>query len=317
MAHNNNRTRNANSSRIRKDSNKKTFVKKEFKQNIKTEKEQNLLIEEEKERSKKEFFAKPKVQKNVPTTRKSPIVVKSDENTIRLNKYIANSGVCSRREADEHIKNGLVTINGKVVTDMGTKVSYDDIVKFNNKQLNPEKKIYILLNKPKDYVTTLEDKHAAKTVMDLIEGACTERVYPVGRLDKNTTGVLLLTNDGDLTKKLTHPSYKKKKIYHVFLDKNLKKNDFDLLAEGFELEDGFICADTIQYIDLADKTQVGVEIHSGKNRIVRRMFEHLGYDVVKLDRVYFAGLTKKNLSRGKWRFLTEKEVGVLKMGAYN
>ena len=315
MQKNNNRSRNASSSRPKTDTRKKTFVKREAKPI--SDKEQKLLIEEEKERSKKEFFAKPKVQKPTPTTRKSPKVVKSDDNTIRLNKYIANSGVCSRRDADEHIKNGLVTINGKVVTDMGTKVSYDDVVKYSNKQLNPEKKVYILLNKPKDYVTTLEDKHAAKTVMDLIEGACTERVYPVGRLDKNTTGVLLLTNDGDLTKKLTHPSYKKKKIYHVFLDKNVKKNDFDLLAEGFELEDGFICADTIQYIDLADKTQVGVEIHSGKNRIVRRMFEHLGYDVVKLDRVYFAGLTKKNLPRGKWRFLTEKEVGVLKMGAYN
>ncbi|OFY21691.1 MAG: pseudouridine synthase [Bacteroidetes bacterium GWF2_33_38] len=235
---------------------------------------------------------------------------------MRLNKYIANSGICSRREADEYIKSGAVTINGVVVKDMGIKVHRSDNVQFEGKHLNPERKVYILLNKPKDYVTTLEDKHAEKTVLDLIKGACSERVYPVGRLDKNTTGVLLLTNDGELTKYLTHPSHNKKKIYHVHLDIPFNMNDFDKLLQGIELEDGFIKADELQYVDPADKSQVGVEIHSGRNRVVRRIFEHFGYTVKKLDRVVFSGLTKYNLPRGKWRFLTDKEINMLKMGAF-
>lgn len=256
---------------------------------------------------------KPKFSKNSNNSKKKTLNLNEP---VRLNKYIANSGVCSRREADEYIKTGAVTINDEVVTDMGVKVQPNDVVRFNGERLNPEQKVYLLLNKPKDFVTTLEDKHADKTVMDLIKGACSERVYPVGRLDKNTTGVLLLTNDGDLAKRLTHPKYNKKKIYHVHLDTNFIKNDFEKLINGVELEDGFIKADDLQYVDAADKKQVGIEIHSGKNRIVRRIFEHLGYKVKKLDRVYFAGLTKFNLPRGKWRFLSEKEIKMLKMGAF-
>jgi 23S rRNA pseudouridine2605 synthase len=235
---------------------------------------------------------------------------------IRLNRFIANSGVCSRRDADEHIKNGLVTVNGKQVTDLGTKVSYDDDVRFKNKKLSSEKKVYILMNKPKDYVTTVDDPHAEHTVLDLIGDACPERVYPVGRLDKATTGVLLLTNDGDLTGKLTHPKYKRKKIYHVFLDKPVTKNDLFKLAEGVELDGTTIVADAVSYADTEDKSQIGIELHSGQNRVIRRMFETLGYRVKKLDRVYFAGLTKKNLQRGKWRFLSDKEVSMLKRGIF-
>lgn len=238
------------------------------------------------------------------------------DNKIRLNRFIANAGICSRREADKYIEAGVVTVNGKVVTELGTKVSISDLVKFNDKTIRAEKPVYILLNKPKDFVTTVEDPHADKTVMDLIKNACKERVYPVGRLDKNTTGVLLLTNDGELASKLTHPKYVRSKIYHVFLDKNLKSADFDQILKGIELEDGLIFADSLSYVDKEDHKQVGVEIHSGRNRIVRRIFEHLGYKVRRLDRVYFAGLTKKGLQRGKWRFLTEKEVNMLKMGAY-
>jgi 23S rRNA pseudouridine2605 synthase len=235
---------------------------------------------------------------------------------VRLNKYIANTGVCSRREADEYIKLGLVSVNGKVVTEMGTKISVHDEVKYNDVRLKREKNIYLILNKPKDYVTTVEDPHAEKTVMELIKGACKERVYPVGRLDRNTTGILLFTNDGDLTKKLTHPKYNKKKIYHAFLDKNLKNEDIRQITEGIELEDGFIKVDAINYVDPVDKKQVGIEIHSGRNRIIRRIFEHLGYRMVKLDRVFFAGLTKKGLKRGQWRFLTDQEIASLKMGNY-
>lgn len=230
---------------------------------------------------------------------------------VRLNKFIANSGVCSRREADEYIAAGLVTVNGEVVTELGTKVNIEDDVRFNGERLKGEKKVYIMLNKPKDFVTTTSDPHADKNVMDLIsKDLCPQRIFPVGRLDKSTTGILLLTNDGNLTELLTHPSYGKKKIYEVTLDKNVKQPDFEALLEGFELEDGFIAADAAAYG--AEKNIVGVEIHSGKNRIVRRMFEHLGYNVKKLDRVYFAGLTKKNLKRGQWRFLTDAEVGMLK-----
>jgi len=235
---------------------------------------------------------------------------------IRLNRYIANSGACSRRDADEHIKNGLITVNGKLVTDLGTKVTWDDDVRLRNKRLSAEKKVYILMNKPKDYVTTVEDPHAEHTVLELIGDDCRERVYPVGRLDKATTGVLLLTNDGELTGKLTHPKYKRKKIYHVFLDHPLIKNDLFKLTEGIELDGEIIAADAVAYADTEDKSQIGIELHSGQNRVIRRMFETIGYKVKKLDRVYFAGLTKKNLKRGKWRFLTDKEVSMLKRGIF-
>ena len=235
---------------------------------------------------------------------------------IRLNKFLANAGVCSRREADEFIQAGVVTVNGLVVTELGTKVLRTDEVKFHDAPVTPEKKVYVLLNKPKDYVTTSDDPQQRKTVMELVKGACPERIYPVGRLDRNTTGVLLLTNDGDLASKLTHPKFLKKKIYHVYLDKNVTAHDMQQIAEGITLEDGDIKADDIQYADAVDKKQVGIEIHSGKNRIVRRIFESLGYKVTKLDRVQFAGLTKKNLRRGDWRYLTEEEVDRLRMGAY-
>ncbi len=235
---------------------------------------------------------------------------------IRLNKYIANSGLCSRREADEFIKQGLVTVNSKVVSELGTKVSEKDVIKFKGKLLMKERKVYVLLNKPKDYITTAGDPYAKKIVFDLLKYACKERIYPVGRLDRMTTGVLLLTNDGDLTKKLTHPKFNKKKIYHISLDKNLKRTDMVKISEGIDLEDGFISADAIAYVDPNDKKQVGLEIHSGRNRIIRRVFEYLGYRIEKLDRVYFAGLTKKGLQRGKWRYLTEKEIVMLKTGRY-
>jgi 23S rRNA pseudouridine2605 synthase len=235
---------------------------------------------------------------------------------IRLNRFIANSGLCSRRDADEHIKNGLVTVNGKLVTDMGTKVTYDDNVQFKNKKLSSEKKIYIIMNKPKDYVATVEDPHAEHTVLDLLGRDFPNRVYPVGRLDKATTGVLLLTNDGDLAAKLTHPKYKRKKIYHVFLDKPVTRNDLFKLTEGIEIDDTTVIADAVSYADDTDRSQIGIELHSGLNRVIRRMFESLGYRVKKLDRVYFAGLTKKNIKRGKWRFLTEKEVSILKRGIF-
>ena len=235
---------------------------------------------------------------------------------LRLNKFLANAGVCSRREADEFIQAGVVTVNGEVVTELGTKVLRTDEVRFHDQPVTIEKKVYVLLNKPKDYVTTSDDPQQRKTVMDLVKNACPERIYPVGRLDRNTTGVLLLTNDGDLASKLTHPKYLKKKIYHVFLDKACSAHDLEQIATGIQLEDGEIKADDVQYAHPTDKKQVGIEIHSGKNRIVRRIFESLGYKVLKLDRVQFAGLTKKNLKRGDWRYLTEEEVDRLRMGAY-
>ena len=235
---------------------------------------------------------------------------------LRLNKFLANAGVCSRREADEFIQAGLVTVNGEVVTELGTKILRTDEVKFHDAVVSLEKKVYVLLNKPKDYVTTSDDPQQRKTVMDLVKDVCPERIYPVGRLDRNTTGVLLLTNDGDLASKLTHPKFLKKKVYHVHLDKNLTAHDMQQISEGITLEDGEIKADAVAYADERDKSQVGIEIHSGKNRIVRRIFESLGYRVTKLDRVQFAGLTKKNLRRGDWRFLTEKEVDMLRMGAF-
>lgn len=238
------------------------------------------------------------------------------DDTIRLNKYIAASGVCSRREADELIRNGEITVNGKVITELGYKVNRRDEVRHKNRKLSAEKMVYILMNKPKDYVTTTSDPHAEKTVLDLIGNKCTERVYPVGRLDKSTTGVLLLTNDGDLATRLTHPRYKRRKIYHVFLDRDVSREDLFKLTEGIELEEETVVADAVSYADPADRSQVGIEIHSGQNRVIRRLFEKLGYKVKKLDRVYFAGLTKKNLPRGKWRFLTEKEIGMLKRGGF-
>ena len=231
---------------------------------------------------------------------------------MRLNRFIANAGVCSRREADTYISAGMVTVNGKQILEMGVKVKPTDEIKFDGRLLNAEKKVYLLLNKPKNFVTTTDDPHADKIVMDLIKDACPERIYPVGRLDRNTTGVLLFTNDGDLSKRLTHPSHNMRKVYQVSLDKPVEKNHLEDIANGIVLEDGPIASDDISFINQEEKTEVGIEIHSGKNRIVRRVFEHFGYRVKKLDRVYFAGLTKKNLPRGKWRFLSEKEIHFLK-----
>jgi 23S rRNA pseudouridine2605 synthase len=268
----------------------------------------------------------PAGKKRIPTTRPgryrprptrpAGTSEKSTNDGIRLNKYIANAGVCSRREADELIANGLVTVNNKLVTELGTKVMPGDTVRFDGEVLKNEQKVYIIMNKPKDYITTVEDPHAQRTVMDLIGNKCPVRVYPVGRLDRNTTGVLLLTNDGELAKKLTHPRYNKKKIYHVFLDKSLKDKDLQEITKGVSIEDIFIRPDAIHFADVNDKTQVGIEIHSGQNRIVRKIFESFGYRIRKLDRVYFAGLTKKGLQRGEWRFLKDKEINMLKMMAF-
>ena len=235
---------------------------------------------------------------------------------LRLNKFMANAGLCSRREADEYILKGLIKVNGEVVTELGTKINHSDVVEYDGKVVTLEKKCYILLNKPKDCVTTSDDPNGRLTVMDLVKGACEERIYPVGRLDRNTTGVLLLTNDGDLASKLTHPKFVKKKIYHVWTDHDIAEDDMQRIADGIELEDGPIHADAISYATETDRNQAGIEIHSGRNRIVRRIFEHLGYHVTKLDRVYFAGLTKKNLPRGRWRYLTQDEVNYLKMGSF-
>ncbi|MDO4695304.1 pseudouridine synthase [Porphyromonas sp.] len=254
------------------------------------------------------------------TPRPVPVVYENDfydENEqIRLNKYLANSGVCSRREADELIQTGAVFVNGESVTELGTKITIKDSVVVNGKEVKPENKVYILLNKPRNCVTTSDDPQERLTVLHLVKNACKERIYPVGRLDRNTTGVLLLTNDGDMASKLVHPSFKKKKIYHVWLDKEVTVEDMQKIADGIELEDGEMHADAISYASEDDHTQVGIEIHSGRNRIVRRIFEHLGYHVYKLDRVYFAGLTKKNLPRGKWRYLSQEEVNILRMGAF-
>ena len=235
---------------------------------------------------------------------------------LRLNKFMANAGVCSRREADELIQKGLVKVNGNVVTELGVKITRNDVVEYNDKVVVAESKCYILLNKPKDTVTTSDDPNGRKTVMDLVKGACNERIYPVGRLDRNTTGVLLLTNAGDLASKLTHPKYVKKKIYQVWTDKPISEEDMQHIADGVELEDGPIHADAISYVSPTDRKQAGIEIHSGRNRVVRRIFESLGYHVVKLDRVYFAGLTKKNLPRGRWRYLTQEEVNFLKQNSF-
>ena len=238
------------------------------------------------------------------------------EDEIRLNKFLANAGICSRREADEYIQAGVVTVNGEIVKELGTKIKRGDEVRFHEQPVSIERKIYVLLNKPKDCVTTTDDPQARKTVMDIVKNACPERIYPVGRLDRNTTGVLLLTNDGELASKLTHPKFEKKKIYRVKLDKDLTQDDMNKIVTGIELEDGEIHADEIAYADDTKKNDIGIEIHSGKNRIVRRIFEHLGYKVTKLDRVFFAGLTKKGLKRGDWRFLTQQEVNFLRMGSF-
>ena len=235
---------------------------------------------------------------------------------VRLNKFMANAGICSRRVADEYIQKGLVKVNGNVVTELGMKITPKDIVEYNGEIVTTEKKCYILLNKPKDTVTTSDDPNGRKTVMDLVKGACEERIYPVGRLDRNTTGVLLLTNDGDLAAKLAHPQYVKKKIYQVWTDKPISEEDMQHIADGVELDDGPIHADAVSYVSPTDRKQAGIEIHSGRNRIVRRIFEALGYHVVKLDRVYFAGLTKKNLPRGRWRYLTQEEVNFLKQNSF-
>ena len=262
--------------------------------------------------SGKYFSDKQYKKRNAP----AKAVPAEDDGLIRLNKFIANSGVCSRREADKYIEAGLVTVNGQIVTELGTRVSPTDDIRFSGERIKGEKKVYIVMNKPKNFVTTTSDPHAERTVMDLISTElCKERVFPVGRLDKATTGVLMFTNDGILAEKLTHPSYHVRKIYYVTLDKNLKKADFDTILEGITLDDGPIAADALSYVN-GLQSEVGIEIHSGRNRIVRRIFEHLGYRVKKLDRVYFAGLTKKNLRRGQWRFLTEEELNHMMMGAF-
>ncbi len=267
--------------------------------------ERKNISEESKEELRKKHYSKKKIFLHR--------LKNEDENSeLRLNRFISMGGICSRRDADELIVTGRVKVNGVVVDTVGQKVKRSDKVEVDDVQIFPEKKVYLVLNKPKDYVTTVEDPLERKTVMSLVEGACKERIYPVGRLDRQTTGVLLFTNDGDLAKKLTHPKYDHKKIYHVFLDKPLTESDFEAIANGVDLEDGFIKADEINYTS-TDCTEVGIEIHSGKNRIVRRIFEHFGYQIVKLDRVYFAGITKKNIPRGKWRFLTPKEVNMLKV----
>ena len=259
-------------------------------------------------RAPRKYTPKPKAKAAAPAEENGPV---------RLNKFIANSGICSRREADTFIETGQITVNGVRVTELGTKIDpAKDDVRVNGRRIKGEKKVYIVMNKPKDFVTTLRDPHAERTVIDLISKTlCPERVFPVGRLDKATTGVLLFTNDGELAEKLTHPSHGVRKIYHAQLDKDLTRDDFEKILSGIELQDGPIAADALSYVD-DDKSQVGLEIHSGRNRIVRRIFESLGYKVKRLDRVYFAGLTKKNLRRGAWRFLEEKEVALLKMGAF-
>ena len=277
-------------------------------------KDLNFFRDEEKSGINKMISRRP--QLDVETYSDNDMVNIPVKDEVRLNKYIANSGVCSRREADNLILAGVVTVNGEVVTELGTKVNINtDDIRFNGERLKGETKVYIIMNKPKGYVTTASDPHADKTVMDLLKG-CPTRVFPVGRLDKNTTGVLMFTNDGEIAEKLTHPSYDKKKIYQVSLDSKLRQEDYEKILSGVELSDGVIAADELEYIEADDHRKLGIEIHSGKNRIVRRIFESLGYEVKALDRVYFAGLTKKGLKRGEWRYLSEGETNLLKMGAY-
>ena len=262
------------------------------------------------------FFSKEKKERKYSGSKRQDKEQPQETDEIRLNRYISNSGICSRREADELIQRGEITVNGVVVTELGTRVHRNDTVQYKGKTLSFEKPVYILMNKPKDCVTTMEDPHAELTVIDLLHGEVPERVYPVGRLDKDTTGVLLLTNDGELATKLMHPTFERVKIYHVFLDRPVSKNDLVQLTEGVDLDGELVYADTVSYPDPEDKTQLGIEIHSGQNRVVRRMMEAIGYKVKKLDRVYFAGLTKKNVRRGEWRYLTEKEINMLKRGIY-
>lgn len=264
--------------------------------------------------SKKKFTSKGKPNPYRKSIRRDTPKQRLEEVTeIRLNKYISNSGICSRREADTYIKSGSATVNGKVITEMGYKVKPNDEVRFDGQLISPEAKQYILLNKPKNYITTMDDERGRKTVMDLVAGATKERIYPVGRLDRNTTGLLLFTNDGEMAKKLTHPKHNIRKLYHASLDKKLALKDLQKISENFVLEGKMVFVDAISYIENQPKTEVGIEIHSGRNRIVRKIFEHFGYKVVKLDRVIFSGLTKKNLSRGHWRHLTQQEINNLKM----
>ena len=267
------------------------------------ERREKIREEESDNRKKRKRSDKPTKEKN-----------ENGETLIRLNKFIANSGVCSRREADKLIESGAVTVNGKIVSELGYKVNPTDVVNYGGANIKREKNVYVLLNKPKDYITTLDDPEGRKTVMELVRSACKERIYPVGRLDRNTTGLLLFTNDGDMTMKLTHPKNNIQKLYGIEIDKSIRPEDFKAILDGIELEDGFIKADKLEFVGgSTNRKELGIEIHSGRNRIVRRIFEHLGYKVVKLDRVMFAGLTKKDLPRGKWRFLTEKEIGYLRM----
>jgi 23S rRNA pseudouridine2605 synthase len=282
----------------------------------KRERKPGSRYSDERERKPRKYSSNsaPRTYGSSGSNKRRSLPKKKDE-LVRLNKFIANSGICSRREADEYIVAGLVSVNGRIVTELGTKVRKDDDVRFNEERLKGENKAYVLLNKPKNYITTTEDPHAKKTVMELIDGICKERVYPVGRLDRNSTGVLLFTNDGDLAKQLTHPSHNKLKVYQVRLDKNIAGADLKALLEGVELEDGLAFADDV-HVSATGKAELGIEIHSGRNRVIRRMFEKLGYSVLKLDRVYFAGLTKKGLKRGQCRLLTPKEIETLKMGAY-
>ena len=283
---------------------KKSFYKKDF----------NYFRDEDESGINKMISRRPQLDNERYSDNDTVAVPIKEE--VRLNKFIANSGVCSRREADNFILAGVVTVNGEVVTELGTKVNINtDDIRFNGERLKGENKVYIVMNKPKGYVTTASDPHADKTVMDLLKG-CPTRVFPVGRLDKNTTGVLMFTNDGEIAEKLTHPSYDKKKIYQVSLDSKLKQEDYEKILSGVELSDGVIAADELEYIEADDHRKLGIEIHSGRNRIVRRIFESLGYEVKALDRVYFAGLTKKGLKRGEWRYLSEGETNLLRMGAY-
>ncbi len=274
-----------------------------------------LKMREKKARQerKRTSFSREKKGKRIGKRKEGRNLSNAEKGLIRLNKFISNSGICSRREADTLIEAGAIRVNGEIVTELGTKVKPTDNVQYGKETLSFEKPVYLLLNKPKNFITTTDDPQERKTVMHLVEKACPERIYPVGRLDKNTTGLLLFTNDGELAKKLIHPRHRIKKVYHIVLDKNLTKQDMVKIAEGMELEDGFIKADHIAYVADADsKKEIGIELHSGKNRIIRRIFEHLGYKVIKLDRVMFAGLTKKNLPRGRWRFLIPSEINLLK-----
>ncbi len=305
---------------FKKNDRNRTYQKREEGEGEKNEQPDNTKKEYKKEYKKdykKKSFKKGYIKGVTPGKNKKRPAKKADSELIRLNKYIANAGICSRREADTFIAAGLVSVNGKPVTQLGTIINKADNVKYNGTLIKSEKPVYIIMNKPKNTLTTAKDDRGRLTVRDIIGRKVKERIYPVGRLDKDTTGVLILTNDGAMTLKLTHPKHLKKKIYHVFADKNITQEDIHKMAAGFELEDGFTKFDAINYSNMDSKREVGVELHSGKNRIVRRMFEHLGYRVEKLDRVYFAGLTKKSLRRGYWRHLTDLELAVLKMGNFD